>query len=111
MGPTFPREALPLEADEDGVVRVGGTRVTLETIVTAFIEGATAEELVQQYPSLALADVYQVIGYYLHRPQEVMDHIEQRGTRAEAVRAQNEFRFDPQGVRDRLVARSSHRPR
>lgn len=34
-------------ADADGVVRVGGTRVTLDTIVFAFEEGATAEEITQ----------------------------------------------------------------
>ncbi len=34
---------IPLETDADGVVRVGGTRVTLDTVVAAFKEGATAE--------------------------------------------------------------------
>ena len=58
-------EPAPLAVDHDGVMRVGGTRVTLATIVTAFHEGATAETIVQQYPSLTLADVYAVIGYYL----------------------------------------------
>ena len=43
-------EPIPLEADSDGVVRVGGTRVTLGTVVAAFQEGATAEEIVFQYP-------------------------------------------------------------
>ena len=45
----------PLLVDADGVVRVGQTRVTLDTVVTAFLEGATAEEIVEQYPSLQLA--------------------------------------------------------
>jgi len=43
-------EPIPLKVDSDGVVRVGGTRVTLDTIVTAFNNGATAEEIVHQYP-------------------------------------------------------------
>lgn len=61
---------IPLETDADGVVRAGGTRVTLDTIVTAFEDGATAEEIVYQYPSLNLADIYSVLGYYLqHRPE------------------------------------------
>ncbi len=54
-------EPIPLETDADGVVRVGGTRVTLDTVVAAFNEGATAEEIVSQYPTLHLADVYAVI--------------------------------------------------
>ena len=45
-------EPVPLAADRDGVMRVGGTRVTLDTVVAAFREGATAEEITQQYPSL-----------------------------------------------------------
>lgn len=49
---------------------VGGTRVTLDTLVAAFDAGATAEEIAQQYPSVALADVYAVIAYYLlHQPE------------------------------------------
>lgn len=61
-------EPAPLSLDPDGVVRVAGTRVTLDSLVTAFQEGFGAEEIAQQYPSLALADVYRVIGYYLsHR--------------------------------------------
>ena len=43
-------QPLPLTMDTDGVVRVGGTRVTLDTIIYAFLDGATAEEIVQQYP-------------------------------------------------------------
>ena len=50
-------QAPPLQLDPDGVVRVGGTRVTLDSMVNAFRNGANAEEIVQQFPSLALADV------------------------------------------------------
>ncbi len=32
-------EVIPLQADADGVIRVAGTRVTLETLITAFSEG------------------------------------------------------------------------
>ena len=61
MNLTINTEPLPLLADKDGVVRVRGTRVTLDTVVTAFNDEATAEEIVHQYPSLQLADVYAVI--------------------------------------------------
>jgi len=98
-------EPVPLEMDADGVVRVGGTRVTLDTVLAAFQEGATAEEIVQQYPSLHLADVYAVIGYYLRRRQEVEAYLRERQQKANEVRQQNESRFDPHGVRDRLLAR------
>jgi len=98
-------EPIPLEVDSDGVVRVGGTRVTLDTIVTAFDNGATAEEIVHQYPSLWLADVYAVISYYLRQHAEVEAYLRKRRAQADEMRIQNESRFDPRGVRERLLAR------
>jgi uncharacterized protein (DUF433 family) len=98
-------QPIPLETDADGVVRVAGTRVTLDTIVAAFSEGATAEEIVYQYPSLHLADVYAVIGYYLRHRPDVEVYLRQRQQQAEEVREQNEARFGPRGVCDRLLAR------
>ncbi len=104
----IPTEPIPLATDADGVARVGGTRVTLDTVVTAFEEGATAEEIVHQYPSLHPADVYAVISYYLRHRSDVETYLRQQQQQADDVRKQNEFRFDPHGVRDRLLAR---RPR
>jgi uncharacterized protein (DUF433 family) len=98
-------EIIPLRTDSAGVIRVGGTRVMLDTVIEAFCDGATAEEIVQQYPSLNLADVYHVIGYYLRRTIEVEAYLQARKVDAEALRNQNEARFDPQGVRARLLAR------
>jgi uncharacterized protein (DUF433 family) len=59
-------QTVPLKADPNGVMRVGDTRVTLDTVVHAFEEGHTAEEIVSHYPALRLADVYAVIAYYLN---------------------------------------------
>ena len=46
---------MPIHTDADGVVRVAGTRVTLDAIVTAFDAGATAEGMAQQYLSVPLS--------------------------------------------------------
>jgi uncharacterized protein (DUF433 family) len=98
-------EPIPLLTDSDGVVRVSGTRVTLDTVVAAFKTGATAEEIVQQFPVLPLADVYAVISYYLKRHDEVEAYLQQRKKLAEKIRKENEKRFDPQGIRERLLSR------
>jgi uncharacterized protein (DUF433 family) len=95
----------PLITDADGVVRVGNTRVTLDSVIAAFREGATPETIAQQYPSLALADVYAVISYYLHHRPEVHAYLQQRAQTATQIRQENEARFDPAGIRDRLIAR------
>jgi len=104
---TIASEPAPLATTEDGVVRVGGTRVTLDTVVAAFEDGATAEEIVEQYPSLQLADAYAVIGYYLRHRSEVQAYLAQRRDFEGQVRRQNVGRFDPAGVRARLLARRS----
>lgn len=95
----------PLEADADGVIRVSGSRVTLDTIVLAFVDGATAEEIAQQYPSLSLTAVYAVLDYYLQRKTEVDEYVQGRLEQAGRIRGQNESRFSPQGLRERLMAR------
>ncbi len=98
-------DPIPLHVDADGVVRVAGTRVTLDTLVAAFQEGATAETIADQYPSLQLADVYSVLGYYLHHQADVTAYLERRRQEADQVRGENESRFSPAGVRARLLAR------
>lgn len=102
-------QAPPLRLDPDGVIRVGKTRVPLETIVATFNRGATAEEIIQQYPAVSLPDTYLTIGYYLQHRAEVDDYIRQQQSQAAQVRAENEARFDPAGIRDRLLARRPQR--
>ena len=43
----------PLALDADGVARVGGT---LDTVIGAYKGGVTAETIVDQYPTLKLAE-------------------------------------------------------
>lgn len=98
-------EPAPLEVGTDGVVRVGKTRVTLDTLVMAFLEGATAEEIGEQYTSLHLPDIYSAIGYYLRHQTEVNAYLLERQRKAAAIRQEAEQRFNPTGIRERLLAR------
>ena len=93
----------PLRIDADGVVRVGGTRVTIDTVVEAFRDGASAEEIALQYPVLALADVYAVLAYYLRRREEVDAFLAERAAASARIRA--EVPPAMTAVRDRLLAR------
>lgn len=95
----------PLRLDEDGVMRVGGTRVTLDTVIGAYEEGESPEEIVLQYDCLKLADVYSVVGYYLENRPEVAAYLSRRQEQAEQVRRQIEARSPQQGIRERLLAR------
>jgi uncharacterized protein (DUF433 family) len=95
----------PIQADNDGILRVGRTRVRLETIVNAFKSGCAAEEILLKYPSLTLTDIYAVITYYLWSREEVEAYMEEHRRLEEAVRRENEARFPSAGVRDRLLTR------
>jgi uncharacterized protein (DUF433 family) len=96
---------LPLSRDADGVIRVGGTRISLDTVVGAYLDGATADAIAEQYPSVSPADVYTAIGFYLRHRSQVEAYLRDRRTRADQVRRENERRAEPAGVRARLLAR------
>jgi uncharacterized protein (DUF433 family) len=100
-------EAIPvaLKTHADGVIRVGDTRVTLDTIVAAFQRGETPEVIAEQYPAVSLADVYGVIGFYLGRQEEVEAYLTERQHRRAAIRRENEVGPAANKIRDRLRQR------
>jgi uncharacterized protein (DUF433 family) len=98
-------EPIPISTDANGVVRVAGTRVTLETIVDVFNTGATPEEIAQDFPVLRLADVYAVITYYLRHREEVEAYLDSRRTAAEEMRKEIEAHSPQHGLRERLLGR------
>lgn len=97
-------EAPPLATDEQGVVRVGSTRVTLDVIVHAFDAGASPEEIVQSFPTLCLPDVYSTIAYVLRHRSEVDAYLVEREAEAEAIRRKIEERYPTAQLRQRLRA-------
>ena len=105
MSLTVEPQPIPLTTTPEGVVRISGTRVPLETVVRAFHLGATPEEIVQDFSTVTLPQVYAVLAYYLaHRP-EVDAYIAERTATSAASRAANETLFDPIGIRARLLMR------
>ena len=99
---SFEAPTLPLKADDTGIIRVGGTRVRLDTIVFAFNQGYTAEEILSQFPALDLADVYAVISYYLNNRKDVDEYIQQQKIEADQLRQQFESQPGYQAFRQRL---------
>ena len=103
---TAPAEQpVPLMMDEDGILRVTGTRVTLDTVVAAFDSGATAEEIAQDYSSLDLIDIYSVIAYYLRFRSEIEEYLGRRAEQRKALRRKTEARFDYRDLRQKLLSR------
>ena len=58
-------------AHRDGTMYVLGTRVPLDAVVEMFDHGASPEEIVEEYDSLQLDDVYAVVTYYLRHEEDV----------------------------------------
>lgn len=102
---------VPLSLDSEGVIRVGNTRVTLETLVYVFKNGFNAEEIVFQYPVLDLSDVYAVISYYLKHQAEVEAYLRSSSSSAEQIKSLVQEKFFPDTVRQRLVARAALIPK
>jgi len=105
MSLTIHPDAPPLRIDETGTVRVGKTRVVLEAVVQAFRDGATPEQVVQDYDTLELADVYGVVAYYLRHREEVDAYLADRDREAAELRQRVEDaqRHMPD-IRARLLA-------
>lgn len=103
-------DAPPLGADADGVIRVGATRVTLETVVGAYGRGESPEQIAAHFDSLRLADVYGAIFYYLSHQPEVDAYVRQRRKEGEAMRRETEGRFPQEGLQERLTARRREAP-
>ena len=100
-----PTISIPLMTSEDGTIRVGRTRVRLDTLVYAFNEGYTAEEIVTQYPALALSDVYAVIAYYLNDRTAVDAYIAAREEKARAMQTEIESKPAYRAFRQQLLER------
>lgn len=98
-------EPIPLATDADGVIRVAGTRVTLDTVIDSFQTGASPEEIAEDFPVLQLDDLYAVLTYYLRHRTEVDAYLKGRRARAEAIRRKIEARNPQAGLRERLLAR------
>ena len=97
-------EPVPLISDADGDC-VSGTRITLDTVVSAFGDGATRRGDRAAASSLRLGDVYAILTFYIRRRPDIDVYVRQRRRDAESAREENESRFDPEGIRERLLAR------
>lgn len=96
----------PLRLDSEGIARIGPTRITLDAVIHAYREGQSPEEIVSDFDTLSLADVHATIAYYLRHQSEVDAYLQEQEARSDEIQHRLEARFDPHGIRDRLLARS-----
>lgn len=84
---------VPLTTTEFGTIRVGNSRVSLDSVVHQYKQGATAERIAESFPSLDLADIYAVIAYFLAHRDSVEEYLERQ--EAEADDLQRQIESDP----------------
>jgi uncharacterized protein (DUF433 family) len=96
---------LPLHPDAAGVVRIGATRVTLESVLHAYLEGESAEGIVERFPTLDLADVHATVAWFLRHRSGAEAYLDQCRQECEANRTDAERRALTAGLRARLLSR------
>ena len=82
-----------------------GSRVTLDSLVHQFKNGATAEQIQEDFPSLALSDIYSIIAYYLQKSNEVADYLREQAHAVKELRNELESSFETKDLRERLRQR------
>jgi uncharacterized protein (DUF433 family) len=106
---TIQAEAPPLKMDDTGTIRVGGTRVTLDTVIGEYLNGMSAEAIVESYDVLSLADVYATIAYYLRNRSSVDKYLLENERQGEELRRQIESMPENQALRQRILERARQR--
>jgi len=91
--------------DSYGVLRVGKTRVSLDSVVYDFKQGADAAEIQRDFDTLSLAEVHAAIAYYLHNKQEVEAYLVKQQAEQARARMEIERDFPPRLTRKMLLAR------
>ena len=102
-------DELPLKIWDDGMFRVGDTRILLDLVVSAHNRGETPEHIVEMYDVLELADTYAVIGFYLRHKVVLDSYFQRREAEAQILREKIEREQGYNPARERVL--SSRRKR
>ena len=106
MAVTFGTLPRIVRRTEGGVLQIGKTRVSLDSVVYAYNRGQDALEIQRAFDTLSLAEIHAAIAYYLHNKEKVDKYIAKRAAEYEKLRAQDRARPDHIS-RDMLVARKT----
>jgi uncharacterized protein (DUF433 family) len=102
-------QTINLTKTSDGTIRIGKTRVSLESVVHHFSLGATAEEIAQKFPALKLAEVYGAISYFLNNHEKVGEYVLRQEEESDRFQTEIESKFQISELRQRILARRESR--
>jgi uncharacterized protein (DUF433 family) len=106
-----PQEKLdpPFKATEHGSIRIGNSRVTLDSVINEYKLGATAEQIAYSFPSLQLSDIYLTVAYYLIHKNEIEAYLAEQEKEANELRqhieSSSEYQKTRGELRERILAR------
>ena len=74
---------------EAGGWRVSGSRVSLDSVVIAHLEGLSPEAIAAEFPTLSLEQVYGAIAFYLGHKEEIDAYLQDQQLLWEKLSAQS----------------------
>lgn len=105
MIPNPPTITVPIKQDEQGAIRVSGTKVTLDTILNYYLQGLTPEKLHEGFPTIPLTDMYAIIAYYLANQTELDDYLQDIQNKAKQLQKEIESNYPPKVTKAELLKR------
>lgn len=90
-----------LRTDDDGTIRVSGTRVTLDTVIAGYHQGDSPEAIHKAFDVLPIDDIYAVLSYYMDKRAEIDSYLAQREKEAEQIREKIESTYSADQLKRR----------
>jgi uncharacterized protein (DUF433 family) len=75
--------------------RIADTRVSLDSVVHAYLEGQSPEAIALDFPSLSLEQIHGALAFYLRHREEIDGYLVAQNARWEQLRKQSEAANDP----------------
>jgi uncharacterized protein (DUF433 family) len=75
-----------LRVDEGGTIRIGASRVSLDSIVACHQRGDTPEQIAEGFPAVPIADIYSALGYYFRHRAAMDVYLAEQEKRAKEAR-------------------------
>jgi hypothetical protein len=89
------------------MVRIAGTRVTLDVVIACYLQGDIAEAIADGFTTLKVAGIHAVIAYYPHHKEEVGRYLEHNDREGDELRRKYEEKYGKQPTLAELEARRS----
>jgi uncharacterized protein (DUF433 family) len=107
---TFP-EGIPLNQNDNGTIRVKGSRVTLDTIIGRMQVGDTPEEIHEGFPTVTLDQINTIIDWYFNNQVEADQYLQEQEAEGERIRKEIESQPEYIARREELRRRIAQLPK